>query len=147
MPATDSRLDDPQPGASGAATYKVGYCRPPVHSRFKPGQSGNPSGRAKGSKNLKSLFDKILNEQITLQDGAQSRKVSKGEAIIRRLIIGALKGDARSLSTLFRLVAQTGELDHERYDPLVIQPVIFQTGSPAGTLSSPISANSQVNRD
>jgi hypothetical protein len=32
-----------------------------VHSRFKPGQSGNPKGRAKGSKNLKTLFHKILN--------------------------------------------------------------------------------------
>src|SRR3954464_11100940 len=91
------------------ATYAVGYRRPPVHTRFKPGQSGNPSGRVKGSKNLKSLFHKILNEEISLQDGSDTRKVSKAEAIMRRLIIGALKGDSRSLMTLMRIPEQTGE--------------------------------------
>ena len=44
--------------------YEVGYGRPPVHTRFQPGVSGNPAGRAKGSKNSKTLFDSILNEQI-----------------------------------------------------------------------------------
>jgi hypothetical protein len=104
------------------ASYAVGYCRPPVHSRFKPGQSGNPSGRVKGSKNLKSLFHQILNEQIALQDGNQSRKVSKAEAIMRRLIIGALKGDSRSLMTLMRIAEQTGEFENEPSNqPLTIQ--------------------------
>ena len=93
------------------ADYAVGFCRPPLHTRFKPGQSGNPSGRVKGSKNLKSLFHQILNEQIALQDGTQSRNVTKAEAIMRRLIIGALKGDSRSLSTLMRIAEQTGEFD------------------------------------
>lgn len=63
------------------ASYEVGYRRPPVHSRFKPGQSGNPSGLAKGRRNFKTLFDKILNEQIALQDGLQSKKITKAEAI------------------------------------------------------------------
>lgn len=127
--------------------YQVGYCRPPLHSRFKPGQSGNPSGRAKGSQNLKTLFDKILNEQIALQDGTQSRKVTKAEAIIRRLIIGALKGDSRSVSTLFRLVSQTGEFEQERNDPIVIQRVIYDPCHPVNDQQSGISANSQVSRD
>jgi len=72
------------------ATYAVGYCRPPLHSRFKPGQSGNPSGRVKGSKNLKTLFHQILNEHIPLIDGTDSKKVTKAEALMRRLVIGAL---------------------------------------------------------
>ena len=82
-----------------SASYAVGFCRPPLHTRFKPGQSGNPSGRVKGSKNLKTLFHQILNEQIPLQDGTQSKKVTKAEALMRRLVIGALKGDGRSLIT------------------------------------------------
>ena len=104
------------------ASYAVGYRRPPLHTRFKPGVSGNPSGRAKGSKNLKTLFHQILNEQIALQDGNQSRKVSKAEAIMRRLIIGALKGDSRSLMTLMRIAEQTGEFqDDARSEALTIQ--------------------------
>ena len=37
--------DDDQPD------YKVGYKKPPLHTRFQKGQSGNPRGRPKGSKN------------------------------------------------------------------------------------------------
>jgi hypothetical protein len=104
------------------AHYEVGYRRPPLHTRFKPGQSGNPSGRVKGSKNLKTLFHQILNEQIPLIDGAQSKKVTKGEALMRRLIIGALKGDSRSLMTLMRIAEQTGEFDGDaKNEPLIIR--------------------------
>ena len=33
-------------------TYEVGFGRPPRHTRFKAGQSGNPKGKAKGAVNL-----------------------------------------------------------------------------------------------
>jgi hypothetical protein len=119
MRDTDEGGNDDQ--VSGRS-YAVGYCRPPVHTRFKPGQSGNPSGRVKGSKNLKSLFHQILNEHIPLVDGAQSKKVTKAEALMRRLVIGALKGDGRSLMTLMRIAEQTGEFEESaRNEPLIIQ--------------------------
>ena len=91
--------------------YKVGHCRPPRHSRFKPGQSGNPSGRVKGSKNLKTLFHQILNEEITLREGGEVKKMTKAEAMMRGLIISALKGDTRSLTTMFRLAELSGQFD------------------------------------
>ena len=101
-------------GRVNGATYAVGYKRPPEHSRFQRGQSGNPSGRPKDSRNFKTLLRQILNEQISLQDGVNSRKVSKREAITRRLIIGAMKGDSRDLHALFKLAEQTGEFDDAR---------------------------------
>jgi hypothetical protein len=88
--------------------YDVGYRRPPVRTRFKPGQSGNPSGRPKGSQNLSSLIDKILKEEVSLREGAEVRKVSKAEAILRGVIVGAMKGDQRSVMTLFRIAEQCG---------------------------------------
>ena len=91
----------------------VGYKRPPVHTRFKPGQSGNPSGRAKGSQNLQTLFKKILNEQISLREGLRVRKVSKAEAVLRGLVIGALKGEARSVDTVFRLAEKIGQFEQK----------------------------------
>jgi hypothetical protein len=97
--------------SGGEPEYKVGYKRPPVHTRFKPGQSGNPSGRAKGSQNLHTLFTKILAEEVSLREGANVRMVSKAEAVLRGLVIGALKGDQRSLGTLFRLAEQTGQFE------------------------------------
>ena len=91
----------------------VGYKRPPMHTRFKPGQSGNPSGRPKGSQNLQTLFKKILNEQISLREGLRVRKVSKAEAVLRGLVIGALKGEARSVDTVFRLAEKTGQFEQK----------------------------------
>ena len=109
--------------------YEVGYKRPPQHSQFKPGQSGNPSGRAKGSQNLKTLFHKIMKEEVQLREGSDVRKVSKAEAIMRGLIIGALKGDSRSMGTLMRLAEQTGQFDDPNEPVTRIQRIII-TGVP-----------------
>jgi hypothetical protein len=92
---------------------KVGYGCPPEHSQFKPGQSGNPSGRAKGSQNFKTLFNKILNEEISLREGSDVRKLSKAEAIVRGVVIGALKGDSRNTAILFRLAEQVGQFQDD----------------------------------
>ena len=62
---------------------KVGYGCPPVHSQFKPGESGNPSGRAKGSQNLKTLFNKVLDEEASLREGANVKRITKAEAVVR----------------------------------------------------------------
>jgi hypothetical protein len=105
---------------------EVGYGRPPVHSRFKPGQSGNPSGRAKGSQNLKTLFNQILDEEISLREGSEVRKVSKAEALVRGMVVGALKGDQRNLAMLFRLAEQTGQFQDRTTDITEIRRVIVR---------------------
>jgi hypothetical protein len=95
------------------APAKVGYGCPPVHSQFKPGQSGNPSGRAKGRQNLKTLFNKVLGEVISLRDGPDVKKISKAEAVVRGLVIGAMKGDPRNIAILFRLAEQVGQFQDD----------------------------------
>jgi hypothetical protein len=109
---------------------KVGYCHPPAHSRFKPGQSGNPSGRAKGSQNFKTLFNKILNEEISLREGSDVKKLSKAEAIVRSVVIGALKGDSRNTAILFRLAEQVGQFEEDPRDITRIERVIVRWQSP-----------------
>src|SRR3954470_9282112 len=131
------------PGAR--AEGGVGYKRPPVHSRFKPGQSGNPSGRAKGSQNLKTLFNKILKEQVSLREGSEVRKVSKAEAIMRGLIVGALKGDGRSMGTLFRFAEQTGQFEESKDQVVQIRRLIV--GWKDGDVEEELPAIRQLNRD
>src|SRR5687768_9358671 len=92
-------------------SYAVGYRRPPVHTRFKVGQSGNPSGRPKGTANLKTLFDRILREEISLREGEVTKKITKAEAILRGLVVGAMKGDSRSQMTVFKLAEATGQFE------------------------------------
>jgi hypothetical protein len=103
---------------------KVGYCHPPEHSRFKPGQSGNPSGRAKGNQNFKTLFNKILNEEISLREGSDVKKLSKAEAIVRGVVIGALKGDIRNVAILFRLAEQVGQFEEPASEITEIRRII-----------------------
>jgi Family of unknown function (DUF5681) len=126
---------------------RVGYCRPPLHSRFQPGKSGNPSGRAKGSKNLKSLFDKILAEEISLREGAVIRKVSKAEAVLRGLVVSALKGEPKSIVTLFRLAEQTGQFEDPNHAIAGITRVIVETGVARRENVVPFPADKDFNRD
>ncbi len=114
-----------------SAEQKVGYKSPPVHSRFKPGTSGNPSGRAKGNQNFKTLFNKILNEEISLREGSDVKKLSKAEAIVRGVVIGALKGDVRNTAILFRLAEQVGQFqDDNTRDITRIERVIVSWKPP-----------------
>jgi hypothetical protein len=75
--------------------YDVGYRKPPEHSKFKPGQSGNNKGRPKGRKKegILDLLNKELKSKLTLKDG---RKITKAEAAIRQLCNKASGGDFKS---------------------------------------------------
>ena len=131
----------------GEVLAPVGYRRPPVHTRFKPGQSGNPSGRAKGSQNLKTLFHKILKEEVSLREGSEVHKVTKAEAIMRGLVVGALKGDSRSIGTLFRLAEQTGQFDEPSDKITEIRRIIVDWKNPDNRDEDDFPANRGVCRD
>jgi hypothetical protein len=83
---------------------KVGYGKPPAATRFKPGQSGNPKGRPKGTLNLKTDLRNELSETIHIREGERSLKVSKQRAMLKSLVAKALKGDARAASVVLMLV-------------------------------------------
>jgi hypothetical protein len=124
MSSDDDARDDADQAINPPA--RIGYCSPPVHSQFKPGQSGNPSGRAKGSQNLKTLFNKVLDEEISLRDGADVRRISKAEAVVRSVVVGALKGDPRNVAILFRLAEQAGQFQDASSDITEIRRVIVR---------------------
>jgi hypothetical protein len=88
---------------AGTRGYAVGYGKPPVHTRFAKGRSGNPGGRPRG-KNLTTLLQEALAETVTIELGGRRRRLSKGEAIIARLVDGAINADPRSLKLLLPLV-------------------------------------------
>ena len=86
----------------------VGYGRPPVHSRFKPRQSGNPRGRPKGTLNFATDLKHTLQAPITLNEGGKSKRVSTQQAALLRLREKALKGDVRALEKLLSYAATLG---------------------------------------
>lgn len=83
--------------------YEVGYRKPPAHTRFKKGQSGNPKGRRKGTQNLATDLAEELGERIRVREGDREYWASKQRAILKALMARASKGDVRAISVLFSI--------------------------------------------
>ena len=84
--------------------YEVGYGKPPRHTRFRPGQSGNPQGRPSGSKNLKTLLSDALGEPVVIADNGGRRRVSKREAIVTQLVNRSATADWRAVKILLDIL-------------------------------------------
>jgi hypothetical protein len=83
---------------------EVGFGKPPMHSRFRKGCSGNAKGRPKGTKNLRTDLTEVLQERITVTEGDRKVRMSKQRAIVKTLVAKTLKGDARSATTLLTTI-------------------------------------------
>ena len=87
-------------------TYDVGFKKPPVASRFKKGQSGNPSGRPRAEARFKSL-DRILRDALLketpVQINGHKEKMLRLEAIIAKQVAQAMGGDQASAKLLITL--------------------------------------------
>jgi|SRR5215472_13558451 len=84
--------------------FKVGHGRPPLHSRFKKGQSGNPGGRRK--KPLPALLADALNEPIFVTIDGERRQITKREAIVHQLVNKSTTADLRATKMLFDMMKE-----------------------------------------
>ena len=84
--------------------YEVGYGRPPKDTQFKKGQSGNPTGRPKGTRNFKTDLEEELQERVRITEGGQSEEVSKQRALVKRTFEKGLKGDMRAIAMIVQWV-------------------------------------------
>jgi hypothetical protein len=89
-------------------SYSIGYGHPPLHSRFKPGRLGNPNGRPKRSRNLRTIVRQVLDEQMPIREGGRLRRMPAIEALLRTLLMRAFKGDLKAMSSLIVLFRQSG---------------------------------------
>jgi hypothetical protein len=84
--------------------YSVGYRRPPKHTRFQSGVSGNPAGRRRHSRNFTTLVNEELNRSVAVREGGKVRKMPKRTALLLGLINRALQGDLRANGIMIQLL-------------------------------------------
>lgn len=82
----------------------VGYRSPPEKSRWKKGQSGNPSGRKKGTPNLRTDLMAELAEVIQINEGGSPRRITKQRALLKSLAARGIQGDTKASNLILNLV-------------------------------------------
>jgi len=82
--------------------YRVGRGKPPLHSRFKKGQSGNPRGPR--AKNLPALLIRALNEPVLVTANGETRQITKREAVIAQLVDKSTGADLRATKMLIDML-------------------------------------------
>ena len=109
-----------------APGYAVGYGKPPAHSRFAKGRSGNPKGRPKRTEKPEkntamaiaaSRASKMLIEEayrpVMLREGDRLIELPAIQAVFRAMGVSALKGNRHAQRMLAELVQQA-ETAHEQ---------------------------------
>lgn len=75
--------------------YEVGYGRPPKHSQFQKGKSGNPSGRPKEPTTFIESLNKQLSADVKVIKDGKERKITGLSALAQKYINMILSGDFR----------------------------------------------------
>jgi hypothetical protein len=84
-------------------SHDVGYAKPPTHSRFQKGVSGNPKGRPKGKRSLASVLEGTMQERVVINEHGRRRTISKVEAAFKQLVNKAASGDLLAMRLLTAL--------------------------------------------
>lgn len=88
---------------------KVGYCQPPMATRFQAGRSGNPKGRPKGAANIATIVREELERTTRVLVGGKYQRMTNGQVMVRRLMEQGFKGEFKAIVTLMKLAGQNSE--------------------------------------
>jgi|SRR5689334_22452923 len=90
----ENHPDDEQKPEMDPKPYKVGRGKPPKDRQWKPGQSGNRSGKRKPKPSYGDMCNRILLERIPGQENGSPVSLTRAKAWVKGLVHrGALLGD------------------------------------------------------
>ena len=125
------RLELPTEGSA----YEVGYGKPPVATRFKPGRSGNPRGRPIGARNKLPALNEERLKAIIVEEAYRTVKVSEGKrritipmakAVVRALAVNAARGQLRSQQFFAKLLSETERANKASRDELLQNAIEYK---------------------
>lgn len=81
-----------------------GYKSPPHHSRFKKGQSGNPSGKRKAAEKEVAQDDReiVLSQLVPTTVGGKPVKMTARRALYQTLLVKSLQGDLKAMALILK---------------------------------------------
>lgn len=80
-----------------------GKCDPPLATRFRRGQSGNPKGRPKG-RHREAPYDSVLGQLVTVRESGNERRITAAEAFLLHLTKRGLEGDSSAARATIRVL-------------------------------------------
>ena len=86
--------------------FEVGYGKPPKHTQFAKGKSGNPKGRGQGVKNFATEIQDELNTRVPITENGRRRKITKRKAVAKQLVNRAATGDPKAIPVLLNEARQ-----------------------------------------
>ena len=86
--------------------YEVGYGKPPRHTRFQKGRSGNPTGRPRGRKNMATLLSAALDASIIVVENGRRKKITKREAIVTQLVNKSASADLKATQIVLAMLRE-----------------------------------------
>jgi hypothetical protein len=121
------------------ADYEIGYRKPPAHTRFKAGQSGNPAGRPRGARkqqtgpsphaeHLKTLILEEAYRTIRINDANGEISISMAQAVIRSVVVNAAKGNQRAQRLFTELLAATERDNRRRHEEWLQAAIEYKVG-------------------
>jgi hypothetical protein len=116
--------NEPNPPVPGS--YEVGYGKPPVHTRFQKGQSGNPRGSSKTNTPIAWARQLMLEEAyrvVEVKDGDRVLRMPAIAAIFRAQLAAGLQGNGPAQRAALRMIGAI-EQDMEAAQSAFLQAVI-----------------------
>jgi Family of unknown function (DUF5681) len=86
--------------------FEVGYGKPPKHTQFAKGKSGNPRGRGKGVRNFATEIQEELNSSVPITENGKRKRITKRKAIAKQLVNKAAGGDQKAIPVLLNEARQ-----------------------------------------
>lgn len=96
-----------------ANSYQVGFGKPPKHSQFKKGQSGNPKGRPKGSLSFATILNNALFEKVVVNEAGQKIVKTKLEVMLIQALNKAVAGDLKAAQFISGFAPVIDKLNQE----------------------------------
>jgi hypothetical protein len=92
----------------------IGYGKPPKQHQFKPGQSGNPKGRKRGSRGLKTDLGAELRSKVPVTENGKTRQLTKQQLVLKAMVTKAAKGDTKAAAHVLSMTMQMFGIEDER---------------------------------